>query len=163
MSKNVDLKYEKNSFVYFLPTTADRIKLMSISEKNAEMILNAVLIDVDRQSDIKLGEYYNNTLHYRIEAMPVQNYVLLDCAEWLKKMSFDNFSVIKIFVRYSKKEIIVVSDKMSDEVLEEFYRKTFEFAYMNDREIVFIITTENKINYSEMPKYDTVIEVENNE
>lgn len=163
MSNNITFKDEKNSVINYPLTTADRIKIMGINKMNLLAILNAVLIDAGRQGNVKLGEYYNNTLHYSIEAMPVQNYVLLDCANWLKEMTFENFSVLKIFVRYNKKEIIVISDKMNDDVLEEFYGKTFELSYMKDSEIVFMITTEDAVDHSAMLNYDKLIEVDKHE
>ena len=92
--------------------------------------------------------------------VPIQNDVLLlDCAIWLQQKAFESFTISKIFVRYNEKELIVIADKIDDNGLEEFYAKTFDFAYARDNEIVFIITDEKSINYSAMPKYDKLIEV----
>ncbi|MBD5144896.1 MAG: hypothetical protein HDT21_03120 [Ruminococcus sp.] len=144
---------------YTLTSTSDSLKLLSSDAKYSRAILNEVLVDATANANIQLGEYYQNTLRYLIEAMPVRNRVLIDCANWLKETHFKNFSVLKIFIRYKKKEIVVVSDSMSDIILDEFYNKTFEFAYEKDNEIVFIITDEKAIDYSAMPKYDRFIEV----
>lgn len=96
---------------------------------------------------------------YNINIAPIKNGVLLECAEWLEKTVFETFSVKQIYVRYNKKEILVISDKISDDILSEFYDKTFDFAYMKDSEIVFLITDEKSVDYSVMPKYDSHIEV----
>ena len=146
---------QNNSVVYMPPTTTD---ILSIGTKNLRAILNEVLIDTNNKHNTKLGDYYN-TLHYLIADMPVQNYALLTCANWLKENKFEYFTISKIFVRYNEKEIIAIADKIDDEVLEEFYDKTFDFAYVSDNEIVFIITDEKSINYSAMPRYDKLIEV----
>lgn len=147
------------TIVYFAPEDSDRVKLMSIGEKNLRVILNEILIDTGRTDTAEL----RNTLHYLISAMPVQNYVLLECADSLREAEFKNFSITKIFVRYNKKEIIVISDKMNDDVLEEFYGKTFELSYMKDSEIVFMITTEDVVDHSAMLNYDKLIEVDRHE
>lgn len=141
------------------PLTRDNLRLLSSDDKYSREILHEILVDATANADIQLGEYYQNTLRYLIEAMPVKNRVLIDCANWLKEACFANFSVIRIFVRYKKKEIVVISDSISDVILDEFYNKTFEYAYQKDSDIVFIITDEKSIDYSAMPKYDKVIEV----
>ena len=120
-------------------------------------------MDTQSNPTITLGSYYETTLHYLIEAMPVQNYILLECARWLQSVKFKNFSVLKILIRFDQKELIVISDKVNDDVLEEFYSSTFQMAYKNDSDIVFMINTENNIFYSAMPKCDKVIEVAKNE
>lgn len=147
-----------NTFIYNLPTVAESIKLLSIEEKSLRKIINKVLIDVDKNSDTLLFEY-GPVLRYNINIAPIKNGVLLECAEWLEKTVFETFSVKQIYVRYNKKEILVISDKISDDILSEFYDKTFDFAYMKDSEIVFLITDENSVDYSVMPKYDLHIEV----
>lgn len=96
---------------------------------------------------------------YLITDMPAQNYVLLTCANWLQENKFEHFKISKIFVRYNEKELIVIADKINNDVLEEFYSKTFDFVFGSDNEIVFIIADEKSINYFTMPKYDKLIEV----
>lgn len=146
-------------FTYTLTSTRDSLKLLSSDDKYSRAILSEVLADASVNANIQLGEYYQNTLKYLIDAIPIRNRVLIDCANWLKETHFKNFSVLRIFIRYKKKEIVVVSDSMSDAILDEFYNQTFEYAYQKDNEIVFIITDEKSIDYSAMPKYDKVIEV----
>ncbi len=146
-------------FTYTLTSTSDSLKLLSSDDKYSRAILSEVLADANVNANIQLGDYYQNTLRYFIEAIPIRNRVLVDCANWLKETHFKNFSVLRIFIRYKKKEIVVVSDSMSDAILDEFYNQTFEYAYQKDNEIVFIITDEKSIDYSAMPKYDKVIEV----
>lgn len=159
MPKKITDTEQCDVVVYMPPTAADSLKLLSIGAKGLRTILNEILIDSDIDQNTKLGDYYKNTLHYTIANMPVQNYVLLDCTSWLRENKFEHFTVSKIFVRYNEKEIIVIADKINDNVLEEFYAKTFDFAYGGDNEIVFIITDEKSVNYSAMPKYDKLIEV----
>ena len=93
---------QNNSVVYMPPTTTDILKLLSIGTKNLRAILNEVLIDTNNKHNTKLGDYYN-TLHYLIADMPVQNYALLTCANWLKENKFEYFTISKIFVRYNEK------------------------------------------------------------
>lgn|GEM_PF-3999780 len=141
----------------------DEIKIPSAGQKSLIPVLAEVLVDTQSNPTITLGSYYETTLHYLIEAMPVQNYILLECARWLQSVKFKNFSVLKILIRFDQKELIVISDKVNDDVLEEFYSSTFQMAYKNDSDIVFMINTENNIFYSAMPKCDKVIEVAKNE
>lgn len=163
MLKSVTTFVNGKTYIVTPNITKDALQLLSASSKTLRSILGEVLIESDKNPNTALGEYYNTTLHFMIASMPVRNYVLLDCANWLQTNDFDNFKIQKIFIRYAEKELIVVSDVMNDDVLEEFYNKTFEFAYQNDNEIIFMITTEDAIYYPAMPKYDKVIEVEKND
>lgn len=163
MFENTTKVVDTKTYVCTLPSAMDSLKLLSASTKSLRSVLGEIIIDSDKNPNAVLGEYYKNSLHYKIKAMPVRNYVLLDCANWLQTNAFENFSIKRIFIRYEEKELIVVSNIVNDDVLEEFYNKTFEFAYRNDNEIVFMITTEDAICYPAMPKYDKIIEVEDHE
>lgn len=154
---------DKITFTYTFSLAGDSLKLLGGDDKYSKVVLHKIVTDAADNSDTQLGDYYQNTLRYLINAIPVRNRVLMDCAKWLQKADFSNFSVLKIFVRYRKKEIMVVSDKMNDRVLDEFYNKTFEYAYKKDDEIVFMIADEKSIDYSAMPKYDKITEVVKNE
>lgn len=162
-NKMISTIENNNITIYYSFKDVDRTKIMGVGASNLRAIINEILVDTDRQNDKNLGEYYDTTLHYLIAAMPVQNYALLECADSLRGIEFKNFSVTKIFVRYDKKEIIAISDKMNDDVLEEFYGKTFELSYMKDSEIVFMITTEDAVDHAAMLNYDKLIEVDRHE
>lgn len=71
--------------------------------------------------------------------------VLLKYEDWLQTNKFDHFIVLKTFVNFERKEITAIVDKMNDDVLEEFYDKTFDITYKCDDEIVFMIVEENAI------------------
>lgn len=148
-----------NTYVYMPPTTADSLKIVAMEEKSLRKILNRVIIDSEEKQDTRLGNYYQEILHLLIDNEPLKNRSLYDCADWLQKTEFENFKVLKIFMRYEAKEIIVISDKMNNAVLDEYYDKFYNFVHKRDIEIVYMIAKESEVDYSSMPRCDKVIEV----
>ena len=149
----------KKVYVSFPPNAADSLKTVAMGEKSLRKLLNRVIIDSTRKSETKLGNYYFDELHLLIDKEPAKYNHLLECAQWLQNTKFDNFEVLKIFLRYEANEIITVSDKMNLDVLNEYYDKFFDFVHKINIGVVYMIAKEGDIDYSSMPTYDKVIEV----
>jgi len=88
----------------------------------------------------------------------MQNNILRKYAQQLKKEKFDNFTIKDILICYSKNEVIVVTGTVNNDVLDEFFSKTFDYAYKKDNDVVFMITTEDSVRYLATLQYDGVFE-----
>lgn len=88
----------------------------------------------------------------------MQNNILRKYAQQLKKEKFDNFTIKDILICYSKNEVIVVTGTVNNDVLDEFFSKTFDYAYKKGNDVVVIITTEDSVRYPAMLQYDEFFE-----
>lgn len=83
----------------------------------------------------------------------------MDCAEKIRNMHFDSFDIKTIYVSMERKEILTISSVVNDDVLEEYYNKTYDECSSICPECVFMIAEEKDIDFSIMPKFDRIIEV----
>lgn len=146
------------TYTYSKDKIHDLLKICNGEQNSIKKTLLNILTDTSQCNNISLGEYYPQ-LHCYINNITLKNNSINECVDWLIKEKFKNFNISKIFVRYEPKEIIVVSNNINNDVLDEFYEKTFNFKILKDIEIVFMISTISDINFSAMPKCDKVIEV----
>lgn len=84
---------------------------------------------------------------------------LKHCVEKLKNIEFNNFNIDVIYVSQERKEILTVINTINDDILDEYYTKTFEELKPICPECVFMLATEEDIDFSIMPKFDLTVEV----
>lgn len=84
---------------------------------------------------------------------------IVKCAELLKNIHFDNFTIETIYLSLERKEILTVADIVNDAVLDEYYTKTYDECKRICPECVFMIAENDDIDFSVMPKFDKIIEV----
>lgn len=84
---------------------------------------------------------------------------IFKCAEILKNMCFDNFKIEVIYLSTERKEILAIVDIVNDSVLDEYYNKVYDELKEICPECVFMISEQEDVDFSIMPKFNQIIEV----
>lgn len=148
---------ENKQYVINKSNIKDFLNVSQFSKKDFQKFTSRIISDMYNPEieNINVSQY-RWTVSYLCSIISME---IIQCTEVLKNMHFDNFVIKKIHISKERKEILAVSDIVNDIVLDEYYNNVYDKIKPICSECVFMIATENDIDYSIMPKFDLTIEV----